>query len=77
MLGLRPSSDLYDMVNAMENDLPVPFCRPILLRVGWSVPVEHWPTFEPEVMTMGDADIGALLYGRSVQCWRPSDAPMN
>ncbi len=57
--------DLYDMVYAMENDLPVPSLRTHPFA-GWLVhPVEHWPTFEPEVMAIGDADIGALLYGRS------------
>ena len=57
--------DLYDMVYAMENDLPVPSLRTHPFA-GWLVhPVEHWPMFEPEVMAIGDADIGALLYGRS------------
>ena len=63
--GTDSLRDLYDMVYALENALPVPSLRTHPFA-GWLVqPVEQWPSFGLEVMATGNEDIGALLYGRS------------
>ena len=61
----QPLKDLYEMVYAHEQHLPVPKLKTHPFA-GWLVrPVEGWPRFGSEVLNVGDAEIGALLFARS------------
>ena len=58
-------TDVYAMVYAFEQGAPVPVLS-THPSAGWLVrPVDHWPVFGREVMTVGDPEIGEVLFTRS------------
>lgn len=65
----QPLKDLYEMVYAHEQNLQVPQLKTHPYG-GWLVrPVEDWPRFGSEVLSVGDAEVGALLFARSFAYW--------
>lgn len=63
--GSQHLRELYEMVYAHEQGLPVPMLAKHPFG-GWLVrPVEDWPRFGSEVLQVGDAAIGELLFARS------------
>ena len=64
--------DLYEMVYAYEQGLPVPLLS-IHPFAGWLVrPVDDWPRFDSEVLTVGDPKVGELLFARSFAAHTPT-----
>ena len=58
-------TDVYTMVYALEQGAPVPVLS-THPSAGWLVrPVDQWPVFGRDVMTVGDPDIGEVLFTRS------------
>ena len=58
-------TDVYAMVYAFEQGAPVPVLS-THPSAGWLVrPVDQWPVFGRDVMTVGDPDIGEVLFTRS------------
>ncbi len=56
---------LYDMIYAHEQGLPVPLLS-VHPQAGWLVrPVDQWPRFGTEVLSIGDPAIGEVLLTRS------------
>ena len=63
--GNQHLRELYEMVYALEQDLPVALLTTHPFA-GWLVrPVEQWPFFDSEVLHVGDPKIGELLFARS------------
>lgn len=69
--GNQHLRELYEMVYAQEQDLPVPLLTTHPFA-GWLVrPVEQWPWFDSEVLHVGDPKIGELLFARSFAARNP------
>lgn len=63
--------DLYEMVYAHEQRLPVPLLATHPFA-GWLVrPVNEWPLFDSEVLGVGDSRVGELLFARSFAAQNP------
>ena len=63
--GTSPLVALYEMIYALEQSLPVPILS-VHPQAGWLVrPVEEWPRFGSEVLSVGDPAIGEVLFTRS------------
>ena len=63
--------DLYEMVYALEQGLPVPLLTTHPFA-GWLVrPLEEWPRFGSEVLGVGDPRVGELLFARSFAAQHP------
>lgn len=70
--GNQHLRDLYEMVYAHEQDLPVPLLTTHPFA-GWLVrPLHEWPRFGPEVLGVGDPKVGELLFARSFAAQHPS-----
>ena len=64
--------DLYEMVYAHEQGLPVPLLTTHPFA-GWLVrPLDEWPRFGSEVLGVGDPKVGELLFARSFAAQHPS-----
>ena len=64
-VGKAALTDMYAMVYALEQGAPVPVLS-THPSAGWLVrPVDQWPVFGRDVMTVGDPDIGEVLFTRS------------
>ena len=63
--------DLYEMVYAHEQGLPVPVLASHPFA-GWLVrPLDEWPRFGSEVLGVGDPKVGELLFARSFAAQHP------
>jgi DNA-binding transcriptional ArsR family regulator len=68
----QPLRDLYEMVYAYEQDLPVPLLSTHPFA-GWLVrPVHQWPRFGSEVLQVGDPKVGELLFAQSFAARNPA-----
>jgi len=68
----QPLRDLYEMVYAHEQGLPVPLLQTHPFA-GWLVrPVHQWPRFGSEVLQVGDPKVGELLFARSFAARNPA-----
>ena len=68
----QPLRDLYEMVYAYEQGLPVPLLQTHPFA-GWLVrPVHQWPRFGSEVLQVGDPKVGELLFARSFAARNPT-----